>query len=399
MASVKSGGETVHEYCRPTGDMRPLAVQKVKEKIWRLHALVRGAIVVLPFLIVFAMVYSEVGVLRHYLVVLGAFIGVACAGLYLGERCEKRLYGEVLQAMINDLNMVDDREAVLSEYGAFIRSNRVVRRTPDLVLEIGYDPPEIIWVRQCFIEYLRQDTKSGLWKLSVMPRDEEATCDEAFSGTGIGATPAEALASTTGLPAAPRQVTVLLGIVEDAIEEFITENIQNAIPGHAALTVRSVSTLPDIWQATAEGKIDLAVLLLNNIVTMGKDDRPLASALAGVRHLESLGVPVISICGYSVVPHVADLAFAAGSRFYFPAPFDAGAFQAAVRQCLGPIPPLPAEVETGLLKYTCSACGSPYTEADSFCVKCKVRLPKPCQRCGALGRPGASFCDKCGHPI
>jgi hypothetical protein len=133
------------------------------------------------------------------------------------------------------------------------------------------------------------------------------------------------------------QVTVLLGIVESAIEELITEFIQNAIPGHAALTVRDVRTLPDIQQATADGKIDLAVLLLNNIITIGKDDRPLASALAGVRHLTSLNIPVISICGWSDMPSVADLAFAAGSRFYFPAPFESEAFQAAVRQCLGPI--------------------------------------------------------------
>ena len=130
------------------------------------------------------------------------------------------------------------------------------------------------------------------------------------------------------------QVTVLLGIVEDTIEEFITEIIQNTIPRHAALTVREVSTLPEIQQATAEDKVDLAVLLLNNIITIGEDDRPLASALAGVRHLANLGVPVISTCGWSDMPNVADLALAARSRFYFPAPFDAGAFQAAVRQCL-----------------------------------------------------------------
>ena len=133
------------------------------------------------------------------------------------------------------------------------------------------------------------------------------------------------------------QVTALLGIVEDTIEEFITEMIQNTIPGHVALTVRKVSTLPEIQQAASEGKIDVAVLLLNNIITIGKDDRPLASALAGVQHLTNLGVPVISICGWSDMPNVADLALAAGSRFCFPAPFDSGAFQAAVRQCLGPI--------------------------------------------------------------
>jgi ribosomal protein S2 len=131
------------------------------------------------------------------------------------------------------------------------------------------------------------------------------------------------------------QVTALLGIVEDAIKEVVTEIIQRTIPGHAALTVREVRTLPEIQQAAVEGKFDLAVLLLNNIITMGKDDRPLASALAGVRHLANLGVPVISICGWNDMPNVADLALAAGSRFHFPAPFDAGAFQAAVRQCLG----------------------------------------------------------------
>jgi hypothetical protein len=133
------------------------------------------------------------------------------------------------------------------------------------------------------------------------------------------------------------QVTALLGIVEATAEEFITEIIQNTIPGHAALTVREVSTLSEIQQATVESKVDLAVLLLNNIIPMGKDDRPLASALAGVRHLADLGVPTISICGWSHMPNVADLALAAGSRFHFPVPFDAGAFQAAVRQCLGPV--------------------------------------------------------------
>jgi hypothetical protein len=184
-----------------------------------------------------------------------------------------------------------------------------------------------------FAERIKAFRDVGFFLTQIHHLDLECRCRRMIEGAVLGQ--GSEAGGTSPTLAVCQQVTVLLGIVEDAIEGIVTEFIQNTIPGHTVLTVRSARTLPDIQQATIEGKFDLAVLLLNNIITVGKDDRPLASALACVRHLASLGVPVISICGWSDTPNVADLAFAAGSRFRFPMPFDSEAFQAAVRQCLG----------------------------------------------------------------
>jgi len=129
------------------------------------------------------------------------------------------------------------------------------------------------------------------------------------------------------------QITALLGIVEPTIEELITDIIRHALPAQATLAIRDVCTLSEIEDATAEGNLDLAVLFLNNLIAPNAEER-VASALAGVRHLASRGIPVISLCGWTDARRVANLASAAGSKFHFPSPFDVKLFEDAVRQCL-----------------------------------------------------------------
>ena len=129
-----------------------------------------------------------------------------------------------------------------------------------------------------------------------------------------------------------RQITVLLGLLDPDIEEYFTALIQDMLPGHATLKVRSVCTLPEIQQAVIEDKFDLAVLFLNNILTLNRGD--VVAGLAGVQCLAARGVPVISLCGWTDRPEVAGLALAAGARFHFLAPFARQSVQVAVQQCL-----------------------------------------------------------------
>ena len=131
-------------------------------------------------------------------------------------------------------------------------------------------------------------------------------------------------------------ITVLMGINEPTLEEFLIAHIQDVLPGHTALTIRSVRTLPEIEEAATEYRLDLAVLLLNNIITPDGKER-VASALAGVRHLAALGVPVISLCGGMVRPEVTVLALTAGARFHFPIPVAIKPLQDAMQQCLPPL--------------------------------------------------------------
>jgi len=128
-------------------------------------------------------------------------------------------------------------------------------------------------------------------------------------------------------------ITVLLGVVEPDLEGLLITLLQNVLPGHTALTIRSVRTLPEIEEAATEYRLDLAVLLLNNIITPDSKDR-VASALAGVRHLAARGVPVISLYGGIVRPEVAVLALTAGARFHIPIPVAIKRLQDAVQQCL-----------------------------------------------------------------
>ena len=129
------------------------------------------------------------------------------------------------------------------------------------------------------------------------------------------------------------QITVLMGIVEPTIEELLMEFIRSAIPENCTWKVRSVCTLPEIKQAATEDHLDLAVLLLNNIIMPDGKDR-VASGLVGVRHLAAQGVPVISLCGGIGRPEVAVLALAAGAWFHFPIPVAPQRFQVAVQQSI-----------------------------------------------------------------
>jgi hypothetical protein len=95
------------------------------------------------------------------------FAAVFLLGLQIGQWLVKRLSGDILQALITDLNLTDEREVVLQEYARYVPSYRVMSNNPDLVLRIEFDPPSFVWERQgYFIEHLRKYSKSGTWKIT-----------------------------------------------------------------------------------------------------------------------------------------------------------------------------------------------------------------------------------------
>jgi len=120
------------------------------------------------------------------------------------------------------------------------------------------------------------------------------------------------------------------------LPEVITEHVQATLRPNETLTVQEVDTVTDLRLAEAGGH-DLAVLILNNILASGGDQSfavRLEQVLDVVRELSDGGMPVISLCGFTDGLDVANLAKAAGARFYSPLPFKVSAFQGAVRECL-----------------------------------------------------------------
>jgi hypothetical protein len=143
------------------------------------------------------------------------------------------------------------------------------------------------------------------------------------------------MTETEGLP---KRVYVLLCVVDEAIEEVVAMWVRAALPEDLVADVGCVRSLDEIMRVASKIRFDLAVLLLNNVI-VPVDVNLMASALAGVKFLAELGIPVIASCGWDDSRKVDKRALEAGASFFFWLPIERQSFKASVRKCLG----LPAE--------------------------------------------------------
>lgn len=158
--------------------MKPPNAYKVKKKIRLLQVLMGGAFSLIPLVFVATAFYYKLEGWVLFWVLNIAILGFWVFCFYFGSRLENLIYRDVIQSIIKDLNILDDLDAVLSEYGILIPI-LIVRRVPDLVLQIQYIRPQF-WGHILgdsglpYCEYLKQDSKSGLWKITVAPQAEDS---------------------------------------------------------------------------------------------------------------------------------------------------------------------------------------------------------------------------------
>jgi hypothetical protein len=132
-----------------------------------------------------------------------------------------------------------------------------------------------------------------------------------------------------------RPFRLLLGVGSySGFSETVTYCVRTALPPATPFTVTEFDFLADMRQAKVE-EFDLAVLLLNNVITKeGCCWAGVLLVLDTVREFSADGLPVITMCGLSEHPEVADLAIAAGAKLHVSHIGTIRAFQDAVRQCV-----------------------------------------------------------------
>ena len=136
------------------------------------------------------------------------------------------------------------------------------------------------------------------------------------------------------------KVAVLLGgcWLADMSELYI-DWVQATLPPDAVVAASDANTVID-FEDVAEKHSDLAILILNNIVTAVDLSHPDQSELRKkavldiVRRLSTDGVPVISQCADGIWTSIGDLSRASGARFHLPLPCKGTVLRDAIRQCL-----------------------------------------------------------------
>jgi len=93
--------------------MQAIELQKVKLRSKILRGVALFSVAIAPFRVASLLIVTGHEVLSHPIVEIGAFIGIFVLGLELGKHLEMRLYGDILQALILDINFMDQQDAMM----------------------------------------------------------------------------------------------------------------------------------------------------------------------------------------------------------------------------------------------------------------------------------------------
>jgi hypothetical protein len=149
---------------------------RIKRKILLLKLLYIGALFLpIPIgLLLWEMTFfREHSQIFYLMVLLITFITFCLSLLVFAKRSERLLFNDTLEALIKDLNLNDDHTAVMTKYSLYVSHVQVIRKAPEIVICFEYNPPSIVSEVSCYIQYLKKDRLSGLWKIATKPEEDK----------------------------------------------------------------------------------------------------------------------------------------------------------------------------------------------------------------------------------